>query len=259
MQKLTVIKIGGNIVDDAQALSDFIQAFSQVDTPKILVHGGGKLATKLADQLGISTDMIEGRRITTAEMLPVAVMVYAGLINKQIVAQLQSKKCDAFGVSGADAQLISSHKRALKTVDYGFVGDFNPEDVNCTRLIQLLDLGLCPVFSAITADKAGQLLNTNADTIASNLAIALATHFEVDLVYCFERKGVLRNIQEETSVISTINRNSFEQLKAEGVIAAGMLPKIENALAAVDQQVAQVYIKQARDLLDSTMGTRISL
>ncbi len=258
MQKLTVIKIGGNIVDDAKALSDFLDAFSQVEAPKILVHGGGKLATKLADQLGVSTDMVEGRRITTQAMLPVTVMVYAGLINKQIVAQLQNRKCDALGVSGADGQLITSTKRPVSTVDYGFVGDCTPQDVNTTRLQQILNLGLCPVFSAITADKEGQLLNTNADTIASNLAIALTTHYHVDLVYCFERKGVLRDVQDENSVISNLNAINFKQLKEEGIIAAGMVPKIVNALNAVEQKVAQVYIKQANDLLDEKAGTCIS-
>ncbi|MGG5506641.1 MULTISPECIES: acetylglutamate kinase [unclassified Myroides] len=258
MQKLTVIKIGGNIVDDTKALSDFLDAFSQVKTPKILVHGGGKLATKVADQLGVSTEMVEGRRITTQAMLPLAVMVYAGLINKQIVAQLQKRSCDAFGVSGADGQLITSNKRLVTTVDYGFVGDCTAEDVNVTRLQQLIHLGLCPVFSAITADKEGQLLNTNADTIASNLAIALATHYQVDLVFCFERKGVLRDVQDENAVITHLNATNFKQLMEEGIIAAGMVPKIVNALAAVEQKVAQVYIKQASDLLDEKAGTRIS-
>ncbi len=258
MQKLTVIKIGGNIVDDEQALNQFLDAFTQLDTLKILVHGGGKLATKLAGQLGLSTEMVEGRRITTAALLPVTVMVYAGLINKQIVAQLQKRTCDAFGVSGADGQLIISKKRPITQVDYGLVGDFTPREVNSTRLKQLLELGLCPVFSAITADEEGQLLNTNADTIASNLAIALATHYQVDLVYCFERKGVLRNIHDDASVIDTINSFNFNQLKEEGVIADGMLPKIVNALAAVEQNVHRVCIKQAEDLLNPKAGTTIS-
>jgi len=258
MQTLTVIKIGGNIVDDEKALQDFLDDFAQINTPKILVHGGGKLATKLARELAIPTEMVEGRRITSAAMLPVTVMVYAGLINKQIVAQLQQRKCDAFGVSGADAKLITSHKRAVQTIDYGFVGDFTPEDVNHLRLKQLLDLGLCPVFSAITADENGQLLNTNADTIASNLAIALATHYQVALIYCFERKGVLRDITDETSVIRLINAHNYKQLKEEGVIAAGMVPKITNALAAIDQNVHQVCIKQAQELLNPIAGTIIS-
>lgn len=258
MQKLTVVKIGGNIVDDECALQDFLDVFVQLDYPKILVHGGGKLATKLAADLGIPTDMVQGRRVTTAAMLPVAVMVYAGLINKQIVAQLQKRQCDALGVSGTDAQLITTRKRPVESVDFGFVGDFKPQDVNGERLQQLLNLGFCPVFSAITADKEGQLLNTNADTIASNLAISLATHYEVDLIYCFEKKGVLRDVQDETSVITTINSSNFNQLKEAGVIVDGMLPKIANALAAVEQSVYQVCIKQAKDLLDTMAGTTIS-
>ncbi|WP_158962030.1 acetylglutamate kinase [Myroides fluvii] len=259
MQKLTVIKIGGNIVDNEKALHDFLALFVQIESPKILVHGGGKLATKLASELAISTEMVEGRRITSAAMLPVTVMVYAGLINKQIVAQLQQRKCDALGVSGADAQLIKSHKRPKVPVDYGYVGDFSPQDVQVHRLKQFLALGLCPVFSAITADQEGQLLNTNADTIASNLAIALATDYQVDLIYCFERKGVLRDIKDAESVISTINTANFDQLKNEGIIVEGMLPKIENALAAVEQKVHQVCIKSAQDLLKQTAGTVISL
>lgn len=259
MQKLTVVKIGGNIVDDVVALEDFLAMYTQLPSPKILVHGGGKLATKLADDMAIPTEMIEGRRITSAAMLPITVMVYAGLINKQIVAQLQQQNCDAIGLSGADGQLIVSHKRPVHKVDYGFVGDFTPKEVNTTRLEQLLTLGLCPVFCAITADKEGQLLNTNADTIASNLAVALASLYQVELVYCFEKQGVLYDVKDENSVIPTINPTNFIALKREGVIAAGMLPKIENALAAVQQQVSKVCIKQAKSLLDETAGTVIGL
>lgn len=259
MQKLTLVKIGGTIVDDAIALKEFLALYTQLPSPKILVHGGGKIATKLANDLAIPTEMIQGRRITSAAMLPVTVMVYAGLINKQIVAQLQQKNCDAIGLSGADAQLIVSHKRPVQNIDYGFVGDFTPKDVNTTRLGQLIDLGLCPVFSAITSDNEGQLLNTNADTIASNLAVALASLYQVELVYCFEKKGVLYDVKDENTVISIINPTNFKALKKEGVIAAGMLPKIENALAAVEQKVSKVCIKQAESLLDETAGTVIRL
>jgi len=257
MQHLTVIKIGGNIVDNEQSLQAFLSTYAKIQGPKVLVHGGGKLATRLAAQLGIETQMVNGRRITDEQMLPVAVMVYAGLINKQITAQLQARNCDAIGISGADARLIQSHKRATSPVNYGFVGDIQSTDVNIDRLKQLIDIGLCPVFSAITADREGQLLNTNADTIASNIAIALANTYQVSLVYCFERKGVLQNINDENSVISSIDKTSFAQLKQEGVIADGMLPKIENALAAINQGVNKVCIKQAEDLLDNTAGTTI--
>lgn len=259
MQSLTVIKIGGNIVDDESALNAFLDIYARIEGPKVLVHGGGKLATRMAAQLGIETQMVNGRRITDEAMLPIAVMVYAGLINKQITAQLQARGCDAMGISGADAKLIQSHKRPTEPIDYGYVGDFEASDVNVVRLQQLLEIGISPVFSAITADKEGQLLNTNADTIASNIAVALATKYKVALVYCFERKGVLQDINDENSVINTINQENFTQLKQQGVIAYGMLPKIENALAAVNQGVDKVCIKKAEDLLDIKAGTTIQL
>ena len=259
MQSLTVIKIGGNIVDDESALNAFLDIYAHIEGPKVLVHGGGKLATRMATQLGIETQMVNGRRITNEAMLPIAVMVYAGLINKQITAQLQARGCDAMGISGADAKLIQSHKRPTEPIDYGYVGDFEASDVNVVRLQQLLEIGISPVFSAITADKEGQLLNTNADTIASNIAVALATKYKVALVYCFERKGVLQDINDENSVITTIDQENFTQLKQQGVIADGMLPKIENALAAVNQGVDKVCIKKAEDLLDIKAGTTIQL
>ena len=257
MQNLTVIKIGGNIVDNEQLLQSFLNIYSQIEGHKILVHGGGKLATRLATQLGLETQMVNGRRITDEQMLSVAVMVYAGLINKQITAQLQARNCDAIGLSGADAKIIQSTKRSTTPIDYGFVGDLQASDINTERVKQLIDLGLCPIFSAITADREGQLLNTNADTIASTLAVAMTNFFNVSLVYCFERKGVLQNINDENSVISIIDKISFTQLKQEGVIADGMLPKIENALAAINQGVKSVCIKQAEDLLDKNAGTTI--
>lgn len=259
MQSLTVIKIGGNIVDNESALSDFLDTYAKIEGPKVLVHGGGKLATRMATQLGIETQMVNGRRITDGAMLPIAVMVYAGLINKQITAQLQVRGCDAMGISGADAKLIQSHKRPIEPINYGYVGDFEASDVNVVRLKQLIEIGINPVFSAITADKEGQLLNTNADTIASNLAVALATEYKVALVYCFERKGVLQDMNNEDSVITTINQENFTQLKQQGVIADGMLPKITNALAAVNQGVNRVCIKKAEDLLDEMAGTTIKL
>ena len=259
MQSLTVIKIGGNIVDNESALSDFLDTYAKIEGPKVLVHGGGKLATRMATQLGIETQMVNGRRITDDAMLPIAVMVYAGLINKQITAQLQARGCDAMGISGADAKLIQSHKRPIEPINYGYVGDFEASDVNVVRLRQLIEIGINPVFSAITADKEGQLLNTNADTIASNLAVALATEYKVALVYCFERKGVLQDMNNEDSVITTINQENFTQLKQQGVIADGMLPKITNALAAVNQGVNRVCIKKAEDLLDEMAGTTIKL
>lgn len=259
MQSLTVIKIGGNIVDKESALSAFLDTYAKIEGPKVLVHGGGKLATRMATQLGIKSEIVNGRRITDETMLPITVMVYAGLINKQITAQLQARGCDAMGISGADAKLIQSHKRPTVPINYGYVGDFEASDVNVVRLKQLIEIGINPVFSAITADKEGQLLNTNADTIASNLAVALATEYKVALVYCFERKGVLQDMNNEDSVITTINQENFTQLQQQGVIADGMLPKITNALAAVNQGVNRVCIKKAEDLLDEMAGTTIKL
>lgn len=257
MQTLTVVKIGGNIVDNPDKLDDFLSVFNQIAGPKILVHGGGKIATSMASKLGVESEMIQGRRVTNAQTLPITVMVYAGLVNKNIVAKLQHKSCDAIGFCGADARLIISQKRSVSPIDYGFVGDFKAKDVNVVRLGQFLKMGLVPVFSAITCDISGQLLNTNADTIASNLAIALANEFIVNLIYCFELKGVLVDINQPDSVIEIINHKNFEVLKEQGIINQGMLPKIENALAAIDQNVNKVCIKQADDLLDSLAGTTI--
>ncbi|TDS52163.1 acetylglutamate kinase [Myroides indicus] len=257
MKNLTIVKIGGNVVDDECALSDFIIAFSELECPKILVHGGGKIATQIAAKLGIETKMIEGRRVTDKKMIPIAVMVYAGWINKQIVAQLQANQCNAIGVSGADGHLIISSKRSKAPVDYGYVGDFEASDVNANMIQQLLNIKLTPVFSAITADANGHLLNTNADTIASNIAIALAKQYRVTLMYCFEHKGVLENIKDKNSVISSIDKISFMQLKADGIISDGMLPKIENALNAIHKGVCEVYIKNTEDILDKSKGTII--
>lgn len=257
MENLTIVKIGGNIVDDERALADFLILFSKIKNPKILVHGGGKIATEMAAKLGIETKMIDGRRLTDKKMLPIVVMVYAGWINKQIVAQLQTHQCDAMGVSGADGHLITSCKRAKAIIDYGYAGDFEASDVNANLIHRLLDLGLTPVFSAITSDVNGQLLNTNADTIASNLAIALTNQYRVTLVYCFEGKGVLQNTEDEDSVISSIDETSFIQLKIDGIIAGGMLPKIENALNAVNKGVYQVCIKNPENLVDQTAGTTV--
>lgn len=257
MKNLTIVKIGGNIVDDESALSDFLVLFSKINNPKILVHGGGKIATKIAAKLGIKTKMIEGRRLTDEKMLPIVVMVYAGWINKQIVAQLQTYQCDAIGVSGADGHLITSCKRVKEIIDYGYAGDFEASDVNVNLVHQLLGLGLTPVFSSITSDVNGQLLNTNADTIASNIAIALTSQYRVTLLYCFEGKGVLQNTENEDSVISSIDKTSFIQLKTDGIIVGGMLPKIENALNAVNRGVYQVCIKNPKNLFDQTAGTTV--
>ena len=258
MQKLYVVKIGGNIIDDPEKLKGFLNVFASLKAPKILVHGGGKLATQMASQLGIEQQLIQGRRITDAETLKVVTMVYAGYINKNIVAQLLSLQCHATGLSGADGNLICAHKRQHATIDYGFVGDVDV--VNEKYLNSLLAQDITPVICPITHDGTGQLLNTNADTIAQEIAKSLSTHFDVQLIYSFEKRGVLLNAEDETTVIKSINPTYYQQLKAEAVIFAGMLPKLDNAFAALKSGVGKVIIgraEQLQQLIDNTEGTTI--
>jgi acetylglutamate kinase len=252
MKKLSIVKIGGNVLDNAEDLEKFLADFSALEGAKILVHGGGKLATELAKQIGIEQTMVDGRRITDAETLKITVMVYAGLINKQVVAALQAKNTQAIGLSGADANVIQTTKRAIKQIDYGFVGDIDNKSVNANLLAKFLDLKLVPVFSAITHNGEGQLLNTNADTIASALAVAMAENYEVQLVYCFEKNGVLRNVEDENSVITTITKTTYKDLVNEGVIYKGMIPKLDNAFAAIENGVKAVRIIHANSLLSTT-------
>ncbi|MFH6944833.1 acetylglutamate kinase [Flavobacterium sp. FlaQc-50] len=240
MKKVTVIKIGGNIIDNPTELEQFLTDFSKIEGYKVVVHGGGKSATKMAQSIGLVPQMIEGRRITDAPMLDVAVMIYAGQINKYIVAQLQAKDNNAIGFSGADGNLIQSEKRNHPTIDYGFVGDV--KQVNTTLLATLLQSGIVPVFCAITHDKKGQLLNTNADTIASELAIALAEVFDVTLTYCFEKQGVLSDSEDDTSVITEINEALYAKLKAEEVIHSGMIPKLDNCFNSLSRGVQKIKI-----------------
>ena len=251
-ETLYIIKVGGNIIDDAARLDSFLSAFSQIGGRKLLVHGGGKLATKLAADLNIPQQMVEGRRITDAATLNIVTMVYAGLINKQIVAALNAKGTPAIGLTGADAACIVAHKRVHPTIDYGFVGDV--DTVNAKMLSNLLDQDLSVVIAPITQDVSGQLLNTNADTIAQELAKELARHYEITLIYSFEKKGVLRDINDENSAIPVITQEIFEQLKAEDAIFAGMIPKLENALKAVEMGVRKVIIGDAMDLHDLITG-----
>jgi acetylglutamate kinase len=246
---LKVIKIGGNVIDDSQALASFLTTFSSLKGPKILVHGGGKSATALAHQTGLEVQMIDGRRITNAATLELITMVYAGKINKTIVAQLQALGCNAVGFTGADGNTISSEKRAVSTIDYGFVGDVKKVETSTLEL--LLEQGISPVFCAITHDQNGQLLNTNADTIASKLAIAFASQFEVELYYCFEKKGVLKDVNDDASVIQTITKASYKQLLSSQVIYAGMLPKLHNCFYALDHKVSKVCIGTPEMLLDA--------
>lgn len=258
MQNLYVVKIGGNIIDDAQKLKGFLDVFATIKEPKILVHGGGKLATAMAAQLGIEQQLVDGRRITDAETLKVVTMVYAGYINKNIVAHLQANGTDAMGISGVDGDIIRSHKRENAGLDYGFVGDV--DTVNKKRLFFLLQQGITPVVCPITHDGSGQLLNTNADTISQEIAKALTKDYNVQLIYSFEKAGVLLNAEDESTVIKSMNHVYYQQLKKEGKIFAGMIPKLDNAFAALQSGVQKVIIGRAEDLLnliDNRSGTTI--
>lgn len=238
--KLSIVKIGGNVIENETELTKFLTSFSQMEGPKILVHGGGKLATQLANKLGIGSKLLGGRRITDSETLKIITMVYAGLTNKNIVAKLQSDHCNAIGLTGADGDAIQAHKRPVKDIDYGFVGDV--DGVNTKTIGQLLNIGLTPVFCAMTHDGEGQLLNTNADTIASEIAIGMSGDYQTDLYYCFEKKGVLMDISDENSVVEHITKNSYQKLLDDGVIADGMLPKLENCFHALNKNVHKVCI-----------------
>ena len=259
MDKLIIIKIGGNIIDDENKLSSFLHDFAAIKADKILVHGGGKLASRLAEQMNVPQQMIDGRRITDAETLKIVTMVYAGHINKNIVAQLQAKGCNAFGLTGADGDAILAHKRVHPKMDYGFVGDVDA--INKSLLTTLLHAGLCPVLAPITHDKAGQLLNTNADTIAQETAKALSAFYDTELIYSFEKNGVLLDIENENSVIKKLNVAYYSQLKTEGKIFAGMIPKLDNAFSALKNGVKKVIIGKAEEiqqLLSGDKGTSIS-
>ena len=252
MDKLYVIKIGGNIVDNEEKLHSFLKAFASLEEEKILVHGGGKLATKLAKQLGIEQTMIEGRRVTDAETLKIVTMVYAGLVNKGIVAQLQAFNCNAIGLCGADGDVIRAHKRITQTVDYGFAGDVDA--VNHDFLTTLLQQNMVPVLAPVTHDGTGQLLNTNADTIAQETAKAMSSLFDVVLVYSFEKAGVLMDVADDGSVIPKIDRLAFHNMKENKLVFEGMIPKLENAFAALNNGVKKVIIGQAENLDELVQG-----
>jgi len=234
------VKIGGNVINDNKALLSFLTDFASIEGLKILVHGGGKKASELAAQIGLTPKMMNGRRITDEANLEVVTMVYAGLLNKKIVAQLQQHNCNAIGLSGADANCIKAHKRIVKDIDYGFAGDV--DEVNDSIIKVLLENNLIPVFCAITHDKKGQLLNTNADTIASEIASGLAKYYQVVLTYCFEKKGVLKDVNDDNSVIDNIDSKSYEELKNKNIITDGMLPKLENCFYALNNGVAEIII-----------------
>ncbi len=248
METLKVIKIGGNIIDDEQVLAGFLANYASLKGPKIIVHGGGKMATKMANQMQVAVKMIEGRRITDAATLDIITMVYAGKINKNIVAKLQANTCNAIGFSGADGNSIVAVKRPMGTHDFGFVGDV--VKVNIASVNLLLQNNLSPVFCAITHDENGQLLNTNADTIASEIASAFAHKYQTELYYCFEKKGVLENINDDDSVIEYINSKNYQSLIDQRIITDGMLPKLSNCFNAIEHDVNKVCIGLPAMLFD---------
>ena len=256
MNKLTLVKVGGKIVEDSETLKQLLSDFSKIEGHKVLVHGGGRSATALATKLGIESQMVNGRRITDEETLKVVTMVYGGLVNKQIVAGLQSIGVNALGLTGADLNYMRSEKRPVKDVDYGFVGDV--KEVNADILADLIARGVVPVLAPLTHDNAGNMLNTNADTIAGEAAKALAKHFEVTLMFCFEKKGVLMSETDDESVIPEITPALFEKYVADGIISGGMIPKLENSFEAINAGVKQVVITRA-DLIHISGGTKINI
>ncbi len=255
---LTIVKIGGNIINDPPTLTKVLKDFTNLTGKKILIHGGGKRASALMRQMGLEPNMVDGRRITDAPTLEIVTMVYAGLLNKNIVAQLQAIGCNAIGLSGADGNAIQSHKRVVKEIDYGYVGDI--DEVNGKQIAQLLESRFTPVFCAITHDKKGQLLNTNADSIASSLAASMGQYFKTKLILCFEKDGVLSNPDDDNSVIPSITFSQFQEHKASGIISAGMIPKMEGAFYALQNGVEEVYVAGIRALeQEQTLGTKLCL
>ncbi len=253
-EALTIIKVGGKIVEEADALSDLLDNFTKIQGNKILVHGGGRTATQIAAALGYETQMINGRRVTDADMLRVVTMVYGGLVNKNIVAKLNARGVCALGMTGADCGIIVSHKREPKPIDYGFVGDI--DKVDSARLASVINQGITPVLAPLTFDGKENLLNTNADTIAGETAKAMAKIYDVTLVYCFEKAGVLRDPEDDLSVIPEIHADTFQKLVDDEIVSGGMLPKIQNALQAVESGVKRVIITAAKGL-DIESGTKI--
>ncbi len=252
---MTIIKVGGKIVEEPDTLAALLRDFAAIDGFKLLVHGGGRSATKVAASLGIETKMVDGRRVTDADMLRVVTMVYGGLVNKNIVAGLQGLGVDALGMTGADMNILRSDRRPVKTVDYGFVGDV--KEVNGEALATLLRAGVVPVIAPLTHDGRGSLLNTNADTMAGETAKGLAQLFDVHLVFCFEKNGVLRDETDDDSVIAEITRSTYAELREQNIVTGGMIPKLDNAFDAIDAGVAEVVITNASSLADLSLGTHI--
>ena len=255
MDRLTIVKVGGKVVEDADLLNALLDNFITITGYKILVHGGGSLATKMAERLGVETRMVEGRRITDPETLEIATMVYAGLVNKKIVAALQARNCNALGMTGADLDLIRAKKRPVETIDYGLVGDI--EDVNTHELRLLLYENVVPVVAPLTHDGHGTLLNTNADTIAAHLGMELSHHYKVLLFYCFEKRGVLSDPMDESSVISELTETQYKELKDSGTVTSGMVPKLFNGFKALQKGVSEVLITNPENFYRGR-GTRLS-
>lgn len=257
MEKLLIAKIGGNIIDNEGKLNSFLSDFASISEKKILIHGGGKIATELSQKLGIETKMVDGRRITDAETIKIVTMVYAGLINKTIVAKLQAKNCNAIGLCGADANIIPSTKRTSGDIDYGFVGDVDEFKVQSNRFNFFIDNDLTPVIAPITHDEKGNLLNTNADTIASILAVALSKIYDISLFYCFEKNGVLKNPDDNNSWFKNISDKDYIEYKSTGVINKGMIPKLDNAFSAKQKGVKEIYICHADNIKKINSGKEI--
>ena len=261
-EQLFIIKIGGNVIDDPNQLDSFLKDFANVTEKKILVHGGGKIATAIGKKLGIQSKYVDGRRITDDETIDLVTMVYGGLVNKKIVAQLQSIHCNAIGITGADANLLPAKKRPAKEINYGWVGDINGDKLNSATWKLFLENSLTPVAAPLTHDSNGHILNTNADTIASVIAVNLSSSYHVTLIFCFEKNGVLENVNDENSVISKLTYNEYLSLKKSNKLFAGILPKIDNAFDAINKGVKEIVIgnsSQLSSLINGTGGTKISL
>lgn len=256
-EHLTIIKVGGKIVENSESLNSLLKDFAAVEGKKLLVHGGGRSATQMAARLGVETKMVDGRRITDEAMLEVVTMVYGGLVNKRIVAGLQALGIDAVGLTGADMNIVLSDKRKVSAVDYGWVGDV--KRVNAEAVATLIESGCCPVVAPLTHDGCGHMLNTNADTMAGEMAKAMAAHYDVTLMFCFEKPGVLADENDDSSLIPTITPAVFDDLKRRGVVSGGMIPKLDNAIACVSAGVESVVITQADRIADPYAGTKICL
>lgn len=256
-EHLTIIKVGGKIVENSESLNSLLKDFAAVEGKKLLVHGGGRSATQMAARLGVETKMVDGRRITDEAMLEVVTMVYGGLVNKRIVAGLQALGIDAVGLTGADMNIVLSDKRKVSAVDYGWVGDV--KRVNAEAVATLIESGCCPVVAPLTHDGCGHMLNTNADTMAGEMAKAMAAHYDVTLMFCFEKPGVLADENDDISLIPTITPAVLDDLKRRGVVSGGMIPKLDNAIACVSAGVESVVITQADRIADPYAGTKICL